>query len=295
MLKLDLNSPVPLYQQLQDIIRNAILSRQYKVGEKLPSEHELCRDYGVTRPTVRQALEGLVREGLLMKHRGKGAFVTEPPLPVGLFSVIGTIEAFAQQKQKVETTVVRIERVPTSILAQGNDPIGGWYRLERVRRINGIPTFYENTWIQTTLVPGFDKVDLTNQSLFRTLAEPFKFRVDGGKQRFSAVTAPLHIAEHLEVKHGSPLLHVLRLMHLTPTAHKPGYPAGVRIPNALLVDLYTAQGPFVLEQTIPPLTPSGMPQNPDASLNVTGLSAVSNPAHSAQAAHAAHGASVSFR
>lgn len=274
-MKLDLNSPVPLYQQLQDIMRNAILARQYKVGGKLPSEHELCRDYGVTRPTVRQALEGLVREGLLMKHRGKGAFVTEPPLPVGLFSVIGTIEAFAQQKQKVETRVLSVEKAATCVLAEGSDPIGGWYKLERVRRINGIPTFYENTWVQASLVPGFDRADLNNQSLFRTLAEPFKLRVDGGKQRFSAVHAPLRIAEFLDIKHGSPLLHVVRTMHLTPTSHKPGYPAGVRLHNALMVDLYTAQGPFVLEQTIPPLTPSGMPQTPDASLNVSNAS-VSN-------------------
>jgi DNA-binding GntR family transcriptional regulator len=276
-MKLDLNSPVPLYQQLQDIIRNAIVSRQYKVAEKLPSEHELCRDYGVTRPTVRQALEGLVREGLLRKHRGKGAFVTEPPLPVGLFSVIGTIEAFAQQKQKVETRVLAVERVPNCILSEGRDPLGGWIKLERVRRINGIPTFYENTWVQASLVPGFDKTDLNNQSLFRTLAETFKLRVDGGKQRFSAIAAPLKIGEHLDIKHGSPLLHVVRTMHLTPTAHKQGFPSGVRIQNALLVDLYTAQGPFVLEQTIPPLSPSGMPQTPEASLNVNGVGSVANP------------------
>ena len=102
-MKLNLQSPVPLYHQLQEILRQRIGAKAWAVGGQIPSEHELCAAYGVTRPTVRQALEGLVREGLLVKRRGKGAFVTEPPVPVGMFSVAGTSEAFEAHSIHVET------------------------------------------------------------------------------------------------------------------------------------------------------------------------------------------------
>src|SRR5258708_38814310 len=132
-MKLDQSSPVPLYLQLQDILRKQISTKVYKAGGKLPSENELCRNFDVTRPTVRQALEGLVREGLLYKHRGKGAFVTAPPLPIGLFSITGTSDAFAEQKLRVETKVVRIGHSAKCVVAEGSDPSHGWIALERFR------------------------------------------------------------------------------------------------------------------------------------------------------------------
>ncbi len=250
-MKLDMTSPVPLYHQLQDILRAEIARKIYNVGGKLPSEHELCRTYGVTRPTVRQALEGLVREGLVYKHRGKGAFVTEPPLPIGLFSVTGTSDAFAAQKLKVETKVLSVDRVPTCLLAEGNDPPGGWVKLERMRRVNNVPTFFEYTWIHALLVPGLDRLDLNNRSLFHCLAEQYKLRVDGGRQRFSGVSAPLPVANALAIKPGVPLLRVVRSMHMISRPGQSGVLAASRHAGALQVDLYVAQGPFVLEQNIP--------------------------------------------
>ncbi|MCY3022644.1 MAG: GntR family transcriptional regulator, partial [Planctomycetota bacterium] len=258
-MPLDLDSPVPLYQQLQDILRVEIARKTWKVGCKVPSEHELCRLYGVTRPTVRQALEGLVREGLVRKHRGKGAFVTAPPVPVGLFSITGTSDAFAEHKLHVETRVLRVARVSMCLLADGNDPPGGWVQLERVRRINSIPTFFEYTWLPSVLVPGLEQTDLNDQSLFHTLAEGYKLRVDGGRQRFSAVVAPFHVAIALNIRPGVPLLRVVRSMQLSSRPGKSGTMPSKGVLGTLQVDLYVAQGPFVLEQEIPSQSPLAPP------------------------------------
>ena len=100
-MQLDMSSPVPLYHQLQDILRSEIARKVHTVGGKLPSEHELCRAYGVTRPTVRQALEGLVREGLVHKHRGKGAFVARASVQtevtgLALKEMLSELEKMAQ-------------------------------------------------------------------------------------------------------------------------------------------------------------------------------------------------------
>ncbi|HYG75552.1 MAG TPA: GntR family transcriptional regulator [Planctomycetota bacterium] len=249
-MKLDPDSPVPLYHQLEEILRTQIARKVFSVGGKLPSEHELCREYEVTRPTVRQALESLVREGLITKRHGKGAFVTAPPQPVGIFSVAGTSEAFAAQKLRVETRALKIERVATCDLGEGPDPVGGWVKLERMRSVNGTPTFYEFTWIHAGLVPNLERMDMNNRSLYATLTEHFGLRLDGGKQRFSAVAAPLKVARALELKAGVPLLRVIRSMDMVRQYTLPTTSGG-KFAGALRVDLYAAQGPFVLEQAIP--------------------------------------------
>ena len=227
------------------------------VGAQIPSEHELCRSFGVTRPTIRQALEGLaVREGSLRKRRGKGAFVTDPPRPVGLFSVSGTSDAFAAQHLTVQTKVLHAGHAATCIHAGGDDPPLGWTKLERVRSFNGIPTIYEYTWIDAQLVPGLEKIRLTNKSLYRTMQERFSLRAGGGRQRFSAVAAEAKIARALKIRAGAPLLHVVRQVDLI---RSPGAAAGQNgshpetsvFTGALRVDLYAAQGPFALEQIIP--------------------------------------------
>ena len=264
-MTLDTSSPTPLYQQLQDLLRQEISSKVRKPGDRLPSEHELCHRFGITRPTVRQALEGLVREGLVRKHRGRGAFVTEPPPPVGLFSLADTSDAFAGQQITVETQVLRLERAPVCPLAEGGDPPEGWVALERMRRINNVPTFYEHTWLHAELVPGLEQVDFRDSSLFAVLAEKFNLRPDGGRQRFSAVSAPPHLAAALGLKAGVPLLRVVRSVRLCSKSAAGGSSEAASAVGILHTDLYVAPGPLVLEENIPSRPavmkgPSSLPQ-----------------------------------
>ena len=74
---LDANNTIPLYLQMKELIKSAILSREYKNGEQLPTEPELGEKYGVSRITVRKAVEELCREGFLVKKQGKGTFVKQ--------------------------------------------------------------------------------------------------------------------------------------------------------------------------------------------------------------------------
>jgi GntR family transcriptional regulator, arabinose operon transcriptional repressor len=74
----DRNSPVHLYLQIADSIRNTITSGRFPEGSLLPTEEDLCKLYGVSRYPMRQAMSLLVREGYLNRTRGKGTFVTDP-------------------------------------------------------------------------------------------------------------------------------------------------------------------------------------------------------------------------
>lgn len=78
MERLNRGEAVPLYRQLKEIIAEGIRRGEFRPGERLPTEKELCQRFGVSRITVRQALSELVHEGLLYRHRGSGTFVSFP-------------------------------------------------------------------------------------------------------------------------------------------------------------------------------------------------------------------------
>ena len=77
MKPLDNNNAVPLYEQMMMMLRERLDNHVLDAGEKLPSEAELCKSYGVSRITVRRAIDELVEEGYLEKKQGKGTFVTQ--------------------------------------------------------------------------------------------------------------------------------------------------------------------------------------------------------------------------
>ena len=74
-MKLDVNTPVPLYEQLKNLLQSQISTGIYSSGEKLPAEAELCSKYEVSRVTVRRALDDLVADGALERKQGKGTYV----------------------------------------------------------------------------------------------------------------------------------------------------------------------------------------------------------------------------
>ena len=74
-------SPIPLYTQLKESLRERILDSTYKVHQQLPSESEMSALFGVSRITVRQALSDLQKEGLIFKIPGKGCLLYTSPSP----------------------------------------------------------------------------------------------------------------------------------------------------------------------------------------------------------------------
>ena len=71
MRKLKSDSPIPLYYQLREIIRDKIISSEWEYGKEIPSELKLCDEFNLCRATVKQALDGLVNEGLIVRKKEK--------------------------------------------------------------------------------------------------------------------------------------------------------------------------------------------------------------------------------
>lgn len=93
MFEVDPGSPIPIYHQLKSAIKKKIETGEFKPGERIPTEQELCERYAISRSPVRQALKELVYEGLLVRRRGLGTFVvdhahtdTQSTIPVRLMT-----------------------------------------------------------------------------------------------------------------------------------------------------------------------------------------------------------------
>ena len=94
---LNTQSPIPLYRQLAEILMEGLRSGKFPAGARIPSEPQLAKAYAIGRPTVRQAVDVLVRRGLLVRRRGSGTYVREHEREIDLFSLAGTSSAFQKE------------------------------------------------------------------------------------------------------------------------------------------------------------------------------------------------------
>ncbi len=79
--EIDRTVPIPYYYQLEGFLRGQIMTGHYQAGQRVPSEKQLCEQFGVSRTTVRQAVGNLVAAGLVHRVKGKGTFVGKRPSP----------------------------------------------------------------------------------------------------------------------------------------------------------------------------------------------------------------------
>ncbi|MBN1776988.1 MAG: GntR family transcriptional regulator [Clostridiales bacterium] len=96
----------PLYKQLMQRLKNDITAGVYPTGVRIPGEQALCAAYGVSRVTVRKALEEIVREGLLVRRQGKGTFVAQEKIKRDLAHITSFSDACAQIGQTAHTRLI---------------------------------------------------------------------------------------------------------------------------------------------------------------------------------------------
>ena len=140
MGKLDAASAMPLYYQLQEELRHNIKAGIYKSGEMIPTEKVLELNYGVSRITVRKAIEELAHEGLLTKKQGKGTVVTRKLLEDDTSVLKGFTEKMEALGKKVSTEVLSIEEIKAdeSISKNLDISIGEQVmKIKRLRKIDG--------------------------------------------------------------------------------------------------------------------------------------------------------------
>ncbi len=204
---------IPQYRKLYEILRKHIEGEVYSEGDLLPSENELCRIYGMTRPTVRQALATLAGEGYIRKHQGKGSMVHHLPREIGILSVSGTTSALGDRNLKTRI-IVKPELRPWPAdfmfsLSQLETESGCIY-MERLRLLHDVPVFYDISFIANINLPRITARSFENRSLFQILRDHYHIEIRGGEQRLRAIPAPAEYAAFLDIGRGKPLLHLER-------------------------------------------------------------------------------------
>jgi GntR family transcriptional regulator len=232
-------SPIPLYHQLADILMDAIRSGDYPPGSRIPSEPQLAKDYGIGRPTVRQAIDLLVRRGMLRRRRGSGTYVCEPGQEIDLFSLAGTSSAF--QKKGIDVDIKLLQPPQKMRVADGaENPFDGGtaFFLSRLNRVDAKPVLLEEIYLHPMLFKGIDAMDLGGRSLAQVVETDFYMRPTGGRQTFRIGYLEDQRAAAMDVGPRSPVLIVHRYLNFKPAD------------NAVFSILYCNTANFVFAQQI---------------------------------------------
>src|SRR5215467_1167091 len=159
----------PLYHQTAEVLRSRIVQNVWKQGDRLPSESQLCDEFGVSSITMRRAVATLVAEGLVARLQGKGTFVTSDHAIVqGPPQLTSFTEDLRQRGWQPSARVVAIEtrRADASVSTKLGLPSGASVTiLRRVRLANGLPVAFQNAYVPALQFPGLERFDFTHESL----------------------------------------------------------------------------------------------------------------------------------
>ena len=171
---LSTDSNIPLYFQLEALIKRCISAGLLKAGDMLPSESELCRAFGISRTTVRQAIGELEEEGLVLRHRGKGSFVAEPKLHrrsenIYSFTSEATAMGLNPSSELIEfDVIVPGSDIRSMLELQADVPV---YRFTRIRKVNGVPLMLETSYYPQYIYPQLTRELLQTHSVYSLLYE----------------------------------------------------------------------------------------------------------------------------
>ncbi len=210
---LDKRAHLPLYFQLKAIIEERIDSGEWKPGQLVPSERELCAQYRVSRITVRQALAELVNAGRLVRDQGRGTFIAPPRLEQRLTRLTSFTQDMQARGKKPSSRILRFETIPAPPavarilrLSSGSNVL----LLERLRLTDGEPMAIETAYLPPEKCPGLDAKSLEGRSLYRTLTEKYDIVPVRAEQQLEAVACPAPEAKLLGIRKASPVLHIHR-------------------------------------------------------------------------------------
>ena len=179
MNSINRDSPIPAYYQIALDVRKRILQQEWQVQQKIPSETELAKAYGVSRVTMRQAIAELVKDGILERKRGSGTFVNLKPLPLTHDLSLPHILAGRFRKMGLETSskIIKAQTFPDPFPdVQKNLQISeetAIAYLKRILLIGDQATALNRSWFDDSLCPGIAEHDLIDGSLSKTLRERY--------------------------------------------------------------------------------------------------------------------------
>lgn len=179
-----------LYLKLSDTLAGQIMDGTLGDGTLLPSERELCLMHGISRTTVRQALQDLSKKGYIKTIHGKGTVVVRPQIRQELRSIYSFDADMRRLNKNPETQIMDfIEIVPAGTIAdQMQLPAGeSVYRIMRLRLANGEPMLLETNYLPCDRFPDFNREMIEQQSLYKVLTSQYALNITVAEETFEPI------------------------------------------------------------------------------------------------------------
>ena len=199
---MDTMSRAPKYVQVKEEIRRKILSKEWVEGCRIPVEAEFCEMYGVSRITVRKALEELQSEGYLIKIQGKGTFVQSQTHEQHLSKFYSFREELNKRGVEEEAVVLEVcildasEEIAAKLGIEAGQSV---FRVHRIRRTKQGPYAIETSYIPYHLCRWITKQKINEDGLYRTLANNGVV-VNSAKESFRAINVNKEQSNLLDVR-----------------------------------------------------------------------------------------------
>ncbi|PWB25008.1 GntR family transcriptional regulator [Flavobacterium sp. HTF] len=208
-MKITLNhsSPIPLHIQIEEQLRVAIKSEEYQKGVKLPNEMDLSKQLGISRSTLRQSINKLVYEGLLMRKKGVGTFAKKT-------SVSSKAQNWLSFSQEMKALGIETKNYELHLSwVKPNEELCLFFdikddvrilKLERVRGKAEYPFVYFISYFNPRI--GLTGNEDFSRPLYEILGQDYNSIAKLSKEEISAISSDSVLAEKLEIKTGEPIL-----------------------------------------------------------------------------------------
>jgi GntR family transcriptional regulator len=216
MTVIDKASPLPYYEQLAELLRREIADKQAQ-GEpyQLSSENELAEKHGLSRATVRHALDELEHAGWIYRQKGVGSFAPVRRFEQDLTQLVSTTEDMRQRGWSLLTRMVSWQQVPAAPQVARALEIAAAaevYEVCRLRLVDDVPISVQTAYLPAALCPRLEENDLA-ASLYQLLESRYGLRLWSGRETLRARGATKHEARLLDVAEGTPVMHAERITY----------------------------------------------------------------------------------
>lgn len=214
-ITVDKASAVPYYHQIKEAVRCLISEGQLKPGDMLPSEFHLSEQLGISRLVVHRAFRELVTEGILIRRRAVGTFIS-PPAQRG-YTVVGPLfsvsESLARDGLSPQNRILAQELLTADGMISSELRLSGPRRVVHLRNLrlaDGLPLAIEDMYFPAERFPKLAEMDLNNRSIYAILEKLYDAHPQEAQDVVSAGAADRNEAGLLGINKGAPVMRVQR-------------------------------------------------------------------------------------
>ncbi len=211
MLNIDL--PVSLQFQLKTKLYEKINSGEWPEGYKIPSESELCAEYGISRTTVRAVLNEMVLGGMLVRRQGKGSFVSKPAVEIALtstYSIAADLKSQGRSSEFILLSFRRIEPYPSSVELFQMAPTEVLFEIIRLRTIEEKIFAWEKEMVPEKHMPAATAETIDKNGLYPTIRAQSGLVPRESEERIEAVICPEPICREMKLPPNSAVMKIKR-------------------------------------------------------------------------------------